>query len=120
MVNFMLLDEEKHKRQDRPSSREHHLDDDDENVAASSHQFAMFSQAHEGEHSLLTPKSTGSSSSFHFNGSDKLLLLPKRDNHNDDESLAWRECSHGDYINVLVWDVSRKSVLSFNPLSAKA
>jgi len=120
MVNFMLLDEEKHERRDRPSSGEDHPDDDDENAAPSSHQFAMFLQAHEGECSMLTPKSTGSSSSFYFNGSDEVLLLPKRENRNDDESLAWCECSHGDYINVLVWDVSRKSVVSFNPLSAKA
>ena len=31
----------------------------------------------------------------------------------DDTSTHWHECRQGDCMNVLVWDVSRKSVVSF-------
>jgi len=115
MVNLMLLD--KYKQDQVGSIIQPHVDDESD-AGTSSHQFAMFLQAHEGECSILTPKSTGSSSSFHFNGSN-VPLLPKQGDRIG-ASAAWRECRHGDFISVLVWDISRESVVSFNPLSAKS
>ena len=88
---------------------------------ASSHQFAMFVQAYDGERSISTVsnKATGSSSSIHFNGSG-ISLLPRQEDHDidADASTAWHECRQGDCINVLVWDISRKSVVSFHSLEA--
>ena len=85
----------------------------------------MFLQAHEGESSTNMSKlTTGSSSSVNFNGSN-ISLMPSHeegeddmdDNHND-ASSSWYECRQGDCINVLVWDVSRTSVVSFHPAEA--
>ena len=85
--------------------------------SASTHQFLMSLQAHEGECAGSAPKSTtGSPSSTEFNGS--ILLNPKIGNQTADGSaVAWRQCGHGDYVDKLVWDISRKSVVSFHTFS---
>jgi len=113
-VNLMLLDKSK-QGGSRP------LGSINDVSTASSHQFAMFMQAYDGERSISTVsnKATGSSSSIHFNGSG-ISLLPRQEDHDidADASTAWHECRQGDCINVLVWDISRKSVVSFHSLEA--
>ena len=96
-----------------------HREGGSEEEGTSSHQFAMFLQPHEGERAVLTPRSTGSSSSFHFNGLTVPLLRPQEDGSGA-ATAPWCDCRQGDFINVLVWDVSRKLVVSYNPLSAKS
>ena len=48
----------------------------------------------------------------------KIVCTPNDDTDDcdaddDDTSTHWHECRQGDCMNVLVWDVSRKSVVSF-------
>ena len=127
VVNFMMMDN--HDAQDQSSTTPHsmnigyHLPDNmhgenhPDTESASTHQFLMSLQAHEGECAGSAPKSTtGSPSSTEFNGS--ILLNPKIGNQTADGSaVAWRQCGHGDYVDKLVWDISRKSVVSFHTFS---
>jgi hypothetical protein len=121
MIDIMLLD--KYTRQGQSSIRmdagemfpekSEHNESSTDYVGSNSHQFVMFLQAHEGECSISTPKSTGSSSSIDFNGSN-IPLLPRNDGRDAvDEPLAWRECGQGDCMNLLAWDVSRTAVVPF-------
>ena len=137
VVNLMLLDKYNNKRDGENGGHRYNLglkkarkrrsnDEIMDNTInmSSSHQFAMFLQAHDGECSTSAiPKATGSSSSVHFNGSNIPLLLSSRqdDGHDDnddceadddDTSTHWHECRQGECMNVLVWDVSRQSVVS--------
>ena len=126
VVNFMMLD---NYDQDQLSITPHNMNIDyqqrrdmyGENYpdieSASTHQFLMSLQAHEGECASSTPKSTtGSPSSTEFNGS--IPLNPQDGNQTADGSaVAWRQCGHGDYVDKLVWDISRKSVVSFHTFS---
>jgi len=125
-INLMLLDKKSRqlgKHQDSDYFLQTNKNDNTE--TSSSHQFAMFLQVHEGESSTSMSKmTTGSSSSVNFNGSN-ISLMPRQEegeeddmvDHNDDTS-SWYECRQGDCINVLVWDVSRTSVVSFHPTEA--
>eukprot|EP00578_Thalassiosira_sp_NH16_P001258 CAMPEP_0181131948 /NCGR_PEP_ID=MMETSP1071-20121207/30732_1 /TAXON_ID=35127 /ORGANISM="Thalassiosira sp., Strain NH16" /LENGTH=319 /DNA_ID=CAMNT_0023218245 /DNA_START=78 /DNA_END=1037 /DNA_ORIENTATION=+ len=108
MVDLMLMDKCKQDRS--PSGHLQIADDQYYNTSTSSHQFSMFLQSHDGEYSISTPKSTGSSSSIYFNGSN--LPLSSRDEDHCDARAEWFECNHGDFVNVLVWDISRKSVVT--------
>lgn len=120
MINAMLLDKSTLKGQSsiRPEARDQFSDKNGYNETTagstgSTHQFVMFLQAHEGECSIKTPKSTGSSSTIDFNGTN-IPLLPSNDDHNDaEEPIAWRECGRGDQINVLAWDMSCSAVVPF-------
>ena len=117
MINWMLLDKYKHDEQQRRKGSLPQLDDTD----LSSHQFAMFVQAHEGEwnnNSVSTTQkfSTGTSSSLHFNGSSMKLL--SKDQEGNNSLSKWHECIPGDILHVLVWDVSRESSLSFSSVPA--
>jgi hypothetical protein len=86
-------------------------------VSPSSHQFLMSLQTHEGEcTSSSATKPTGSSSSTEFNGS--LPLVPKNENQSVGDPTAWSQCGHGDYVDKVVWDISRKSVVSFHTFAA--
>lgn len=71
-----------------------------------SHHFALFLQSHEGEYTAHAPKSTGLSSSSLFNGS-KISV-------EQNETSTWHECSHGELLNVLVWDIQRSNYVSYN------
>ena len=124
-INLMLLDKKSRRQQGKHQDldflqRTNNKNDMETN--SSSHQFAMFLQVHEGESSTSMSKmTTGSSSSVNFNGSN-ISLMPSQeeegeDDHNNDAS-SWYECRQGDCINVLVWDVSRTSVVSFHPTEA--
>lgn len=121
MINAMLLDKStlegqlsiRQKAHDQLSDKNGCNETTAGSVGSSSHQFVMFLQAHEGECSISTPKTTGSSSTIDFNGSN-ILLLPNNDDHNDAEQpIAWLECGRGDQINVLAWDVSCPAVVPF-------
>jgi hypothetical protein len=67
-------------------------------------QISMFLQAHEGECPITAPTSTGTSSSFFFNGSNISL---SHEQNNNSELSEWRECSAGEGLNSLIWDTSR-------------
>jgi len=123
-INLMLLDKKSRqlgKHQDSDYFLQTNKNDNTE--TSSSHQFAMFLQVHEGESSTSMSKmTTGSSSSVNFNGSN-ISLMPSQEEGDDnmddkDDTSSWYECRQGDCINVLVWDVSRTSVVSFHPTEA--
>ena len=46
---------------------------------------------------------------------DKMMvtMIADCEADDDDTSTHWHECRQGDCMNVLVWDVSRTSVVSF-------
>ena len=118
MVDLMMLDKRKQDyssfgRLDKYSGKHNR---GDEGVNMISYQFAFFPQSHEGESSILSPTSTGSSSSIYFNGSN--IPLSSKEDHSSGGVGDWSECNHGDFVNVLVWDISRKSVVSFHPFLA--
>jgi len=123
-INLMLLDK-KSRQQGKHLDSDHFLQTSNKNDNSSTHQFAMFVQVHEGESSTSMSKTTtGSSSSVNFNGSN-ISLMPRQeegedtmDDEHNDASSSWYECRQGDCINVLVWDVSRTSVVSFHPTEA--
>ena len=128
-INLMLLDKKCRHQQGKHQDSDHFLhrsNKNDNTETNSSHQFAMFLQVHEGESSStsMSKMTTGSSSSVNFNGSN-ISLMPRQEegedtmnyDHNND-TLSWYECRQGDCINVLVWDVSRTSVVSFHPTEA--
>ncbi|KAL7514725.1 hypothetical protein ACHAXN_012045 [Cyclotella atomus] len=73
---------------------------------AESRQVSMFLQAHEGEYPVALPMSTGTASSYSFNGS----ILPISNESND----GWSECSAGEGLNSLVWNAARATELSYN------
>ncbi|KAL3827688.1 hypothetical protein ACHAXA_000561 [Cyclostephanos tholiformis] len=117
MINAMLLDKSTLKGQSsiRLEAREPFSEKNGSNetnagsTGSSTHQFVMFSQAHEGEYSISTPKSTGSSSTIKFNGSN-IPLLPKNDDYNDaEEPLAWRECGRGERKMPTASDIESRS-----------
>jgi hypothetical protein len=75
----------------------------------------MFLQSHNGECSVTNPKSTGSSSSLGFNGS-QIPLLPEEILGGDNDSPAmalWRECELGHRVNMLAWDISCSELVPF-------
>lgn len=69
-------------------------------------QVSMFLQAHEGEYPVALPMSTGTASSYSFNGSN----LPISNELND----GWNECINGEGLNSLVWNAARSTELSYN------
>ena len=75
--------------------------------SASSHQFHMSLQAHDGEWT------TGSPSSTEFNGS--IPLYQKNENQTAvGSAVAWTQW---DYVDKLVWYIPRKSVVSIHTFS---
>ncbi len=125
VVNFMMLDK---YTQDQSSTISHlnvcyQLPEmygacSPDVASPSSHQFLMSLQTHEGEctSSSSATKPTGSSSSTEFNGS--IPLVPKNENQSVSDPTAWSQCGHGDYVDKVVWDVSRNSVVSFHTFAA--
>jgi hypothetical protein len=71
-----------------------------------SHHFALFLQSHEGECTALGPNPTGLSSASLFNGS--IISVDQN------ETSTWHECSHGELLNVMVWDIHRANFVSYN------
>ena len=126
VVNFMMLD---NYAQDQLLTTPHNMNigyqfpdsmhgkNNPDIESASTHQFQMSLQAHEGEWAGSAPKSnTGSPLSTEFNGS--IQLYPKNENQTAVLSaVAWRQCGHEDYVDKLVWDISRKSMVSFHTFS---
>jgi len=106
-----LLD--KYAQRDEDDSSTTACDDssNNNNVAASTHQFVMFLQSHNGECSVTNPKSTGSSSSLGFNGS-QIPLLPEEILGSPVTAL-WRECELGHRVNMLAWDISCSELVPF-------
>jgi hypothetical protein len=111
MINVMLLD--KYAQRDEDDSSTTACDDssNNNNAAASTHQFVMFLQSHNGECSVTNPKSTGSSSSLGFNGS-QIPLLPEEILGSPVTAL-WRECELGHRVNMLAWDISCSELVPF-------
>ena len=115
MINLMLLD--KYAQRDEDGSSTTACDDNssNNNAAASTHQFVMFLQSHNGECSVTTPKSTGSSSSLGFNGSQIPLLLEEGLGGDNDSPVTalWRECELGHRVNMLAWDISCSELVPY-------
>ena len=111
MINVMLLD--KYAQRDEDDSSTTACDDssNNNNAAASTHQFVMLLQSHNGECSVTNPKSTGSSSSLGFNGS-QIPLLPEEILGSPVTAL-WRECELGHRVNMLAWDISCSELVPF-------
>jgi len=101
LVDCMLID--KHHTQSL-SNQTLKSNATDEGVG--SHHFALFLQSHEGECAALGPNPTGLSSASLFNGS-KLSVV-------QNETSIWHECSHGELLNVMVWDIQRANYVSYN------
>jgi hypothetical protein len=119
VMNFMMLDKYTHMNTDDQLPIMY--DESDPDTAASTHQFLMSLQAHEGECSTSSAaKSTGSSSSTEFNGLFPLLTPRQHENQSATVvgTTTWSQCGHGEYLDKLVWDISRKSVVSFHTFAA--
>ena len=129
-INLMLLDKQWQDRSlldcdpyNVPTQSQHFEDENgnenNKEEGIGSHHVAIFLQAHDGERPVLQPKSTGSSSSSFFNGSN-VSLVPEQmeDTSNDEFTAASHECNPGEYLNVIVWDVSRPSTLAYKTFSA--
>lgn len=101
LVDCMLMDKQQTQSLSNQAPK---LSATDEGVG--SHHFALFLQSHEGECATLGPKPTGLSSSTLFNGS-KLSV-------DQNETSTWHECSHGELLNVMVWDIQRANYVSYN------
>jgi hypothetical protein len=121
MINVMMLD--KYAQRDKVDSSTTACDDNssnnnnnnNNNAATSTHQFVMFLQSHNGECSVTTPKSTGSSSSLGFNGS-QIPLLPEVVLGGDNDfpvTALWRECELGHRVNMLAWDISCSELVPY-------
>lgn len=101
LVDWMLQD--RHRTQSS-SNQIFKAKANDEGVG--SHHFALFLQSHEGECTALGPNPTGLSAASLFNGS-KISV-------EQDETSTWHECSHGELLNVMVWDIQRANYVSYN------
>ena len=115
MINVMLLDKYAQRDEDDSSATACDDNSNNNNAAASTHQFVMFLQTHNGECSVTNPKSTGSSSSLGFNGS-QIPLLPEEVLGGDNDSpvtALWRECELGHRVNMLAWDISCSELVPF-------
>lgn len=99
LVNWMLLD----RHHAHAVSRQPSKTNDD---GVGSHHFAMFLKSHSGERTALGPNTTGVSSASLFNGSK--ISLDKI------ETSTWHECSYGELLNVMVWDIQRPNYVSYN------
>jgi hypothetical protein len=115
MINLMLLDKYAQRDEDESSTTACDDNSSNNNAATSTHQFVMFLQSHNGECSVTTPKSTGSSSSLGFNGS-QIPLLPDEVLGGDNDSPVtelWRECELGHRVNMLAWDISCSELVPY-------
>ena len=110
LVDWMLLD-----RQHTQSVSNQTFKSKANDEGVGSHHFALFLQSHEGECTALGPNPTGLSSASLFNGS-KISV-------SHGELPEWHECSHGELLNVMVWDIQRANYVSYNskhlPLSVR-
>ncbi|KAK1748910.1 hypothetical protein QTG54_000849 [Skeletonema marinoi] len=101
LVDWMLMD-----RHHAQSGTNQTLKSNTNDEGVGSHHFALFLQSHEGECAALGPNPTGLSSASLFNG----FKISVKQN----ETSTWHECSHGELLNVMVWDIQRANYVSYN------
>lgn len=101
LVDYMLMDKQHTQSLSNQTLKSNVADE-----GVGSHHFALFLQSHEGECDALGPNPTGLSSASLFNGSQLSV--------GQNETSTWHECSHGELLNVMVWDIQRANYVSYN------
>ena len=115
-INWMTVDQKLKESDafDIPTQPMNQNGTTDSGNKVESHQISMFLQAHEGEFPISVCTSTGSASSYYFNGS--AITLANHPDHK--EKFQWIECTRGEGLSSLIWSTSHFAELSYNTFYA--